>query len=345
SVLVPSNFVVQGVTSDEPEVMAVAERVNDMSRGDDDAQNNSVRKLRSAVWKHFEITRKVNGKPKAECRHCRKEFNCDTKMNGTSSMKKHLEKEHPETCTKKPPGAHPPNPSSTSELIVTGSSSMRRGKKRWSKAWEHFDDIDEENRGPIARCKYCLTEIKCGTKNGTSGMLAHNRKCKKKSALHNQPPNPSRTRDVIANVTPIVIGDPSSRKRMRGVEEPAQITSADTHTNWDKNELSSRIQNITSQLQNIRGEVGEVLKRHESDSPSSSHPSGGSPHPLKDNYDDLPYHLQQCFSYCSIFPNKYRFLGKDLVYIWISQGFVNCTNLSKRLEETGWEYLDYLVSR
>ncbi|KAI5011061.1 hypothetical protein ZWY2020_013198 [Hordeum vulgare] len=46
-VLVPSNFAVQGVTSDEPEVMAIAGRVDEMSRGgDDDAQDNSVRKLR-----------------------------------------------------------------------------------------------------------------------------------------------------------------------------------------------------------------------------------------------------------------------------------------------------------
>ncbi|VAH36731.1 unnamed protein product [Triticum turgidum subsp. durum] len=72
--------------------------------------------------------------------------------------------------------------------------------------------------------------------------------------------------------------------------------------------------------------------------------SGGIMPALKISYDELPYNLQQCFSYCSIFPNKYQFLGKDLVYIWISQGFVNCTHFSKRLEETGCEYLNNLVN-
>jgi hypothetical protein len=65
---------------------------------------------------------------------------------------------------------------------------------------------------------------------------------------------------------------------------------------------------------------------------------------LKLSYDELPYHLQQCFSYCSIFPNKHKFFGKDLVYIWISQGFVNITCLTKSLEEMGWEYLTDLVN-
>ncbi|XP_044968845.1 disease resistance protein RGA2-like, partial [Hordeum vulgare subsp. vulgare] len=72
--------------------------------------------------------------------------------------------------------------------------------------------------------------------------------------------------------------------------------------------------------------------------------SGGIMSALKLSYDELPYQLQQCISYCSIFPDKYMFLGKDLVYIWISQGFVHCNHLSKRSEETGWEYLNVLVN-
>ena len=104
---------VQGDTRDEPEEgMHRAELVHETSRSEADTPNTSVGKLRSVVWEHFKITEKVNGKPvKAICRHCSNEFNCDSKTNGTSSMKKHLEKEHPLTCTKKPPGAHPPNPS------------------------------------------------------------------------------------------------------------------------------------------------------------------------------------------------------------------------------------------
>jgi hypothetical protein len=39
-----------------------------------------------------------------------------------------------------------------------------------------------------------------------------------------------------------------------------------------------------------------------------------------------------------MFPNDHQFLAEDLVRIWISQGFVRCTNSRKTLEETGQEY-------
>ncbi|CAD6254946.1 unnamed protein product [Miscanthus lutarioriparius] len=64
---------------------------------------------------------------------------------------------------------------------------------------------------------------------------------------------------------------------------------------------------------------------------------------LKLSYDFLPVHLQQCFSYCSLFPEGYRFNGGNLVRIWISQNFVQCQDSTKRLEETGMQYLDNLV--
>ncbi|KAM0828386.1 hypothetical protein ACQ4PT_067593 [Festuca glaucescens] len=100
--------------------------------------------------------------------------------------------------------------------------------------------------------------------------------------------------------------------------------------------------------------VGALLKEHltvdhwsnilEKEDCKSLGLSEGIMPALKLSYDQLPYHLQQCFSYSSIFPNIQKFLGKDLVYIWISQGFVNNTCLNKRLEETGWEYLIDLVN-
>jgi hypothetical protein len=65
---------------------------------------------------------------------------------------------------------------------------------------------------------------------------------------------------------------------------------------------------------------------------------------LKLSYDQLPYHLQQCFLYCSIFPSGYCFLGQELIHIWISQGFVHRNSSSKRLEEIGREYLSNLVN-
>ncbi|VAH52048.1 unnamed protein product [Triticum turgidum subsp. durum] len=259
---------VEGVTWDEPDAMHGAERVDEISRGDADTRtpNSSVGRLRSPVWEHFTITEKVNEKPiKAICIYCRNEFNCETKTNGTSSMKKHLEKEHSVTCTKRH-GLHPPNHLSTGEPIVIGSSSRRKGNKQRSKAWDSFDVIEEENGQPIkSRCKYCPTVIKCGTKNGTASMLNHNKICNKKPGSDDQPPNPSSNRDATANVTPIVTGE-SSRKRRKS----AQIIAANARTPWDKATLSSRIRKIASQLQDIQRGVSEVLKLYGSDLASNS---------------------------------------------------------------------------
>ncbi|XP_044318528.1 uncharacterized protein [Triticum aestivum] len=241
-----------------------AERVDEISGGDPIAatpnRRTSVGKQRSVVWEHFTIADNENPN-KAKCTYCEKEFNCNTKTNGTSSTKKHLEKEHSIACTKNPE-AHPPNPSSSSALsfsyrttaepIVIGSSSSRKGKRQQSKAWELFDVIEGDNEHPMkAKCKYCPTEIKCGPTSGTAGMLNHNKICRKKPGPIDQPPNPPSTSDANADVTP--------------------ITAANTVTPWDKTELSNRIQKISCQLQCIGGEVGEILKLHGSDSTSSSH--------------------------------------------------------------------------
>ncbi|XP_037483581.1 putative disease resistance protein RGA4 isoform X2 [Triticum dicoccoides] len=62
------------------------------------------------------------------------------------------------------------------------------------------------------------------------------------------------------------------------------------------------------------------------------------------SYDQLPYHLHQCFSYCSMFPDNHFFRGEELIHMWISQGFVKQTHPSKRLEEIGMDYLADLVN-
>jgi len=70
----------------------------------------------------------------------------------------------------------------------------------------------------------------------------------------------------------------------------------------------------------------------------------GIMHSLKLSYNELPYYLQQCFLYCSIFPKKHEFLSNELVYIWISQGFVKCSHSTDRLEEIGQNYLIDLLN-
>jgi hypothetical protein len=63
---------------------------------------------------------------------------------------------------------------------------------------------------------------------------------------------------------------------------------------------------------------------------------------LRLSYEYLPFHLQRCFSYCSLFPKGYRFLEKDLVLIWNSQGFID-TRFDRKPEEVGHEYMNHLV--
>uniref|UniRef100_K3Z292 BED-type domain-containing protein n=1 Tax=Setaria italica TaxID=4555 RepID=K3Z292_SETIT len=99
--------------------------------------------------------------------------------------------------------------------------------------------------------------------------------------------------------------------------------------------------------------AGEVLKKHltidhwstilKSEDQKSMLLNTGIMHALKLSYDKLPYHLQQCFLYCSIFPDNYKFLAEDLVRTWISQGFLRCKNSKKTPEETGRDYLHDLV--
>ncbi|RLM75445.1 hypothetical protein C2845_PM15G22490 [Panicum miliaceum] len=72
--------------------------------------------------------------------------------------------------------------------------------------------------------------------------------------------------------------------------------------------------------------------------------NGGIMQALKVGYDELPYYLQQCFLYCSIFPNNHQFLSNELVCIWISQGFVKCSHSTERLEEIGQNYLTDLLN-
>ncbi|KAF2935912.1 hypothetical protein DAI22_04g265700 [Oryza sativa Japonica Group] len=64
---------------------------------------------------------------------------------------------------------------------------------------------------------------------------------------------------------------------------------------------------------------------------------------LKLSYDYLPFHLQCCFSYCSLFPEDHWFNEETLVQAWISQNFVQYEDTGAGLEETGLQYLANLV--
>jgi nucleoside-triphosphatase THEP1 len=66
---------------------------------------------------------------------------------------------------------------------------------------------------------------------------------------------------------------------------------------------------------------------------------------LKLSYDYLPFHLQQCFYYCALFPEDYEFDSKELVLLWIGLDIVHpCDDVNQTIEETGQRYLDDLVN-
>uniref|UniRef100_A0A0E0KVI7 AAA+ ATPase domain-containing protein n=1 Tax=Oryza punctata TaxID=4537 RepID=A0A0E0KVI7_ORYPU len=65
---------------------------------------------------------------------------------------------------------------------------------------------------------------------------------------------------------------------------------------------------------------------------------------LQLSYDYLPFHLQQCFSYCALFPEDYKFDTKDLIHFWIGLGILNSSSRKKTFEDIALSNLDDLVT-
>lgn len=65
---------------------------------------------------------------------------------------------------------------------------------------------------------------------------------------------------------------------------------------------------------------------------------------LQISYQHLPYHLKQCFAFCSIFPPGVEFEKDDLVRLWIADGLVK-SNGRKRLEMEAERCFDELLWR
>ncbi|KAM3739025.1 hypothetical protein ACB098_09G174800 [Castanea mollissima] len=67
---------------------------------------------------------------------------------------------------------------------------------------------------------------------------------------------------------------------------------------------------------------------------------------LRLSYNQLPFHLKQCFVYCSLFPKDYEFTSSQLVQFWMAHGFLQSPDNEKReLEDIGELYIKELMSR
>jgi hypothetical protein len=61
------------------------------------------------------------------------------------------------------------------------------------------------------------------------------------------------------------------------------------------------------------------------------------------SYTYIPFPVQQCFSYCGLFPEDYKFRRQELIHLWIGLGLLYTSNQNKKIEYTGEMYLDILV--
>ncbi|KAM3691151.1 hypothetical protein ACJW31_09G173800 [Castanea mollissima] len=67
---------------------------------------------------------------------------------------------------------------------------------------------------------------------------------------------------------------------------------------------------------------------------------------LKLSYNQLPFHLKQCFAYCSVFPKDYDFNNLELIQFWMAHGILQSpANGSQELEDVGDLYIKELLSR
>ncbi|KAJ1384121.1 Virus X resistance protein-like, coiled-coil domain [Sesbania bispinosa] len=63
------------------------------------------------------------------------------------------------------------------------------------------------------------------------------------------------------------------------------------------------------------------------------------------SYLHLPAHLKRCFAYCSIFPKQHLLDRKELILLWMAEGFLQQSHGEKAMELAGDNYFNELLSR
>jgi len=63
------------------------------------------------------------------------------------------------------------------------------------------------------------------------------------------------------------------------------------------------------------------------------------------SYQHLPSHLKRCFAYCALFPKDYEFDKKELILLWMAEGFLHHSQQINNVEEIGEQYFNDLLTR
>ncbi|XP_068494523.1 putative disease resistance RPP13-like protein 1 [Phaseolus vulgaris] len=66
---------------------------------------------------------------------------------------------------------------------------------------------------------------------------------------------------------------------------------------------------------------------------------------LRISYFHLPAHLKRCFAYCSIFPKQHLLDRKEIVLLWMAEGFLQHVHEEKEMESIGNDCFNELLSR
>ncbi|KAL7617010.1 hypothetical protein Lser_V15G03293 [Lactuca serriola] len=69
------------------------------------------------------------------------------------------------------------------------------------------------------------------------------------------------------------------------------------------------------------------------------------PKDLRLSYYNLPPHLKLLFTYCALFPKGYVFDKKELILLWMGEGFLSQLNDHTPMESLGNQYFEELKSR
>ncbi|KAF8649669.1 hypothetical protein HU200_064209 [Digitaria exilis] len=323
----------------------------DGPRDNSGVPNRNGRKKRSKAWEEFSITEEdTDGKPvRAKCIHCGTHVRCETSK-GTSVLHNHLKSD---SCKRKRAAIEQtPNPSSADDGAQNGATilthdSDRRKRMRSDEEIlvshvtpkrtllildDVWDDID------VCRWNKLLAPLRSDNAKGNMVIVTTRKLSVAKRIGTVDHINLGRLQDddFWLFFKDCAFGDETYKEHGN-----LSIIGQKIANNLQGNPLAAQTAGMLLREHLTTDRWGNILKN---EIWKSLQLNGGIMHALKLSYDELPYYLQQCFLYCSIFPNNYQFLSSELVCIWISQGFVKCSHSTERLEEIGQNYLTDLLN-